>query len=166
MANEPDGGKPKGLALEGRNGEIWRAYTIYRKTQRAIADEFGMSQAQVSRIISEVRAEIPEDDRAEMRQQSLELYREMTRRAMEIADLVPAPVVVGKDNEILTEPDPNNPGQERVVRDYSGRLRAMETALKFDQETRKLMGLDSATKVETSGAVRFEIVGVDMEDLT
>jgi hypothetical protein len=159
--NKPDGGRPMGLALEGRNGEIWRAYTIYQKTQEAIAQEFGISQARVSQIVREVRASIPENDREEMRQESLELYREMTRRALEIADLVPAPLVAGKDGEPVIDPETHKP-----VRDYTGRLRAMETALKFDLERRKLMGLDSATKVETSGAVRFEIVGVDVDDLT
>ena len=141
---------------------MWQLYTLYRMNQAQVAAEVGISQQRVSEILRDVRASIPEDDKALMRAESLELYRELTRRAMEIADLVPAPVVVGKDGDILRDPDdPDLP----VVRDYSGRLRAMETAAKFDAETRKLMGLDAATKTEVGGSVRYEVVGVDVTEL-
>ena len=158
-------GKPQGRALEGRNGEIYRKYTVYRWTQEKIAQHYGIDQTRVSQIIKAVQATIPQHDLAEMRQQSLELYAELTARALEIADLVPAPVLRGQDGLILTEVDPET-GEERVVRDYSGRLRAMETAAKFDQETRKLMGLDAAQKVESTATVKYEVVGVNTGDLT
>lgn len=154
------GGAASGTALEGRNGVIWRGHTIYRKTQEALAEEHGISQARVSQIIAQVKASIPDHDREQMRQESIELYAELTRRALEIVDLVPAPIYVGKDGSIAYDDD------GAVVRDYSGRLRAMETAAKMDAELRKLMGLDAATKSEVSGAVRYEIVGVDVADLT
>lgn len=146
--------------LEGRNGEIWRRYSVYRWTQERIAEEFEISQERVSQIISEIRASLPADDLAEMRKQSLELYAELTARALEIADMVPAPVFVGKDGSIAYDTDGN------VVRDYTGRLRALETAAKFDAETRKLMGLDAAQKAEVASTVRYELVGVNPEDLT
>ena len=155
----PDGGVYKPARMEGRDGEIWRGYTVYRKTQSRLAAEYGLSQARISEIIRDARASIPQHDRDEMRQQSLELYAELTRRAMEIADLVPAPVVVGKDGDILYE-------NGKIVRDYTGRLRAMETAAKFDAETRKLMGLDAASKTEVSGSVKYEVVGIDADDLS
>lgn len=147
-------------AHEGRNGEVWRLYTVYRMSQAQVAAELGISQQRVSQILADVRASIPPDDKALMRAESLELYRELTRRAMEIADLVPAPVAVGKDGATQYDPETGE-----VVRDYSGRLRAMETAAKFDAETRKLMGLDAATKTEVGGSVRYEVVGVDVTEL-
>lgn len=45
--------------LEGRNGQIWRAY-LEGHTQEAIAERFGISQQRVSQIIEEVRESIPE----------------------------------------------------------------------------------------------------------
>jgi hypothetical protein len=36
----------------------------------------------------------------------------------------------------------------------------------MDGETRKLMGLDSATKSEVSGSITYEVVGIDENDLS
>jgi len=146
--------------LEGRNGQVVRRYTIYRQTQAQIADDLDISQARVSEIIAEWRASTPAVDLDAMRQQSLALYAELTERALEIADLAGAPIAVGKDGKIFY--DENG----EVVRDHSGRLRALETAAKMDAETRKLMGLDAAGRMEISGSVRYELVGIDPEDLS
>lgn len=154
-----NGGAYRSARMEGRDGQIWRAYTVYRHTQSRIAADFGISSTRVSEIIQQVRATIPQHDLDEMRQMSIDLYADLTRRAMEIVDLVPAPVVVGKDGDILYE-------DGEIVRDYSGRLRAIETAAKMDGETRKLMGLDSATKSEVSGSITYEVVGIDENDLS
>lgn len=154
------GGPRPGRELEGRNGLIWRGATIYRRTQDDLAQEYGLSQQRVSEILAAVRASIPDHDKDLMRLESIELYADLTLRAMEIVDLVPAPVFVGKDGSIAY--DDNG----RVVRDYSGRLRAMETAAKMDAERRKLMGIDAAEKSEVSGSLRVEVVGLDPADLS
>lgn len=153
-----NGGAKTTPRLEGRNGTIWRQHVIYRRTMEDIGEEFNLSTARISQIITEARAAIPKHDLDFMRQESIELYQELGRRAMEIVDLVPAPVVVGKDGDILYE-------NGEIVRDYSGRLRAMETAAKMDVERRKLMGLDAAQKSEVSGSVRYEMIGIDESDL-
>ena len=156
-----NGGKPHGLANEGRNGEIYRAVMIYRRTQQDVAEEFGITQQRVSAIVQQVRDAMPEDERDEMRRATLELYDEITRRVLEVADLVPAPLVAGKDGLPVQDPVTGE-----FVRDYSARLKALELALKPAAERRKLMGLDAAEKLETTGTVRFELVGVDVEDLS
>lgn len=155
-----DGGRAFEPSLEGRNGSVWRAVTIYRRTYEDVAHEHGISKQRVGQIIADVRAQIPQVDLDAMRQESMDLYSELGRRAMEIADLVPAPIFVGKDGNIAL--DENG----EPVRDYSGRLRALETAAKFDEHRRKLMGLDAAQKAEMSAQVRYEIVGVNTEDLS
>jgi hypothetical protein len=155
-----DGGRPQGLPLEGRNGEIWRASAVYRKTQAAIAEEFGIAQSRVSDILAEVRRSIPENDLDLMRSQSLDLYADLMRRAVEIVDLTPAPLLAGKDGTPQIDPDTG-----KTIRDYGGRLNAMAMALKIDEQARKMMGIDAATKAEVAGAVRFEIAGVDLDDL-
>jgi hypothetical protein len=53
-----------------------------------------------------------------------------------------------------------------VVRDYSGRLNALKTAAMIDAQMAKRFGLDAPEKRELSGQVRYEIVGVDDDDLT
>jgi hypothetical protein len=156
----PNGGKPRGLALEGRNGEIYRAVAIYQKTREAVAEEYGISRQRVDQIVEKVRKELPAHDLDEMREETLELYREMNRRTLEMVDLIPAPVFVGKDGDIALDE------RGQVVRDYSGRMKAIELALKITEQRRKLMGLDAAQKSEVGGSVKFEIVGVNTDDLT
>src|SRR6187551_3564988 len=107
--------------FEGRNGQVIRRYTIYRQTQEQIAEDLGISQERVSQLIREWRASTPAVDLDAMRQQSLALYAELTERALEIADLAGAPIAVGKDGIVLEDPETG-----QVVRDYSGRLRAIE----------------------------------------
>lgn len=153
-------GKPQGRALEGRNGAVYRAYVIYRKTQEAIAQEFGISQQRVAQIIKAVRDGIPADDLAEMRLKAAELYAELTTRALAIADMKPAPIFVGKDGDLARDEE------GEVVRDYAARMKALELAAKFDEQNRKLFGLDSPTKLESTSTVKYVLEGVDTEDLT
>jgi|SRR5882757_2206710 len=144
--------------LEGRNGEIYRRHAIYRWTMARIAEEYGISIARVSEICATVRNKISPHDLSEFRQRSLEMYDEVASRAMEIADMLPAPVTVGKDGLPLQDPETGE-----WVRDYSGRLTALSTAMKADGEIRKLMGLDAASKTEVSGGVAYSIESIDPE---
>lgn len=146
--------------LEGRDGDIWRRYTIYSWTQERIAREYGISRERVSDILERVRASLPETDRSALINASMELIHEVKARALEIADMAGAPVAVGKDGLPLMDPETG-----AVVRDYSGRLRALETAMKADDVLAKRLGLDAAQKTETTASVRYEVVAVDPEML-
>lgn len=152
--------RPPHDRLVGRNGEVWRWYSIRGKTQEWIAEHYGIDQSYVSRIIKEVRDSIPPIDKAELVQESLELIKEVKARAMEIVDLAGAPVAVGKDGKILYDPV-----TDEIVRDYAGRLRALDMALKADDTMAKRLGLDAASKVESTATVKYEVVGVGEEDL-
>lgn len=143
---------------------MYHQWAVYRKSQASIAQQYGISQQRVSLIIAAVReikaSEIA--DRQAMQLKSFETLDEITKRAMNLAEKIKegAPVAVGKDGIILRDPDGN------MVRDYSGYLNALKAVKDFDAETAKRFGLSSPDKVETSGTVRYEIVGVPMEDLT
>lgn len=156
---------PPQKRMEGRNGEIWRKYTIHRWTQQRIAEEYGITRQRVAQVLDEVREQIRQEgglgDVAVMRQQSLELYSHAIGEAMKIAELAPAPVFVGKDGDVAIDPESREP-----VRDYSTRLKALETAAKMEQEIRKLMGLDAATRAEVTASVKYEVVSVDVDSLT
>lgn len=151
---------PTPVRLEGRNGEVWRRHVIYGWTQERVAEHFGIGQQRVSEIIAMVRASIPEDSKADLVRASMELIHEVKARALEIADMLPAPVVAGKDGTPVIDPDTG-----QWVRDYGGKLRALETALKADDVLAKRLGLDAASKVESTATVRYEVVGVDMSEL-
>lgn len=134
---QPDGEIPR---LEGRNGAVWRRHVIDGLTQEAVAQEFGLSQTRVSQIVAQVRASIPEADRAELVTDSLELLRELQTTALEVMRLAAAPVTVGKDGDLLRDPE----NGMALVRDHSGRLNALKAALAVNESVRRLLGADAA----------------------
>ena len=160
--------------LDGRDGEVWRCFAVKGWNQARIAREFGISQQRVSQIVEEVRKTIRPLLAEEMTQQSMEFLRDVQSRAYEIAEMVGAPVAVGKDGSILYEPcdcdvyieEGSCSHPRKIVRDYSGRLNALRLAHDIDKSVRKLHGLDAPEKREMSGNVRYEIVGVEDSDLT
>ncbi|MFI5524993.1 hypothetical protein [Streptomyces platensis] len=72
--------------------------------------------------------------------------------------------VTVNQGRIITMLDPDT-GRELPLPDDGPRLAALNTALKIRESYRRLRGLDAATKTEVSGGVRYEIVGVDMDQL-
>lgn len=154
-------GPELGRGLEGRDGEVYHLYAVKRWTQYQIGKHLGISQQRVSAILAKCREQIEAPDLTAMRDKSIRLHEDVIRRAFEMAEMAGAPIAVGKDGNILRDPVDG-----AVVRDYALRNTALALALKAEAELRKLMGLDAATKVETTGSVKFEIVGVDPEALT
>lgn len=139
---------PEDLRLVGRNGLIWRDY-CGGATQEKLAARYGLSQARVSEILAQVRDSIPEETREQEIQRSLEMLRELRDGALEVYRLAPAPVFVGKDgtparDPSLTDKDPLG----ELVRDHTGRIRALEAALKVDQLIANRLGLDAAQKMD------------------
>lgn len=134
MAEETD-------RLAGRNGAIWRDY-CRGVTQQEIGRRYDLSQARVSEIIKQVRDSIPEHVRADAVTEIREHLRELRAEASRISDMDPVPIYHPRTGEILCDPD------GRPVYDYSGKIRAMETALRFAESERKLLGLDAAQKIE------------------
>lgn len=132
--------------LAGRNGLIWRDYCA-GMTQEALAHREGISQARISQIIAQVRESIPNEDREHEVQRSLELLHELRAGALEVYRMAPAPVFVGKDGVAAQDPE-----TLEYVRDHTGRLRALETALKVDQRISTLLGLDAAQKLDMNVA--------------
>lgn len=155
---------PRVDQIDERALEMWRMWTVYRATQITIAKKYGISQQAVSATLQKVR-EVKEQelaDRKEMVMKSFETLSEITQRAMQLAEDIKggAPVAVGKDGNLLYDPDGN------LVRDYSGYLAALKAVKEFDSETAKRFGLSAPDKVETTGTVRYEIVDISSEDLT
>lgn len=73
----------KNVKQEGRNGRVWQLYAVRGWTQEQVAEELGISQAHVSRIISEVRKEIPLQTREEIVQERVEQIRAIVRVVVE-----------------------------------------------------------------------------------
>jgi transcriptional regulator with XRE-family HTH domain len=146
--------------LDEDEQEIYRLSVVNRLTQRRIAERLGISQQRVSQVLAKAREKLPPIDLDDMRRHSLELHMDIQRRALELAELAGAPMTAGKDGAIVYDTDGN------VVRDYAGRVAALRLAKEADIEIRKLHGLDAASKIVHSGSVRYEVAGVDIQELT
>lgn len=139
------GAKNNGTArLEGRNGRIWQL-TIAGWTQERIAEELDIDQSTVSRSIAAVRSSIPEVDKAQAFQRELDFLDTLRSMSVEIADMPAAPVTAGKDGNVVLDPETG-----AVVRDYGGKLAAMDRAVKMHERYAKLLGLEAPSKVDVS----------------
>lgn len=128
--------------LAGRNGQIWRDW-VGGRTQESLAAEHGISQPRVSEIIRQVRDSIPEVKREEEVQRSLEMLDQLRVEALKILAMRAAPVTAGKDGFVLLDPE-----DQEVVRDHSGRLRAIETAMRLEHRIGQILGYDAAQKLD------------------
>lgn len=152
--------------LEGRNGAIARAYFVSGKTQSEIALDFGITRERVSQLLTEARKEIPDIDKAAYLTASLETLQYVQQVAAELIEREGAPVTAGKDGDIVYDPKVlDEHGDPVVVRDYTGRVLAAQLLLKASEQQAKRLGLDAATKIESTATVRYEIAGVDPDDL-
>lgn len=130
-------------------------------TQKQIGERFGVTQQAITRIIDRLNRESrikPEDLVA----REVAFLDDMRRQAMAIVDSDPAPVTAGKDGDIVRDPESGE-----IVRDHSGRLAAMREARATSESLRKLVGLDAPTRTKNDNVdiVRYEIVGVESENL-
>jgi hypothetical protein len=139
---------PENQSKAGRNGRWWKDYAIRGMTMEAIAERDGVAKSTVSEAIKLARDSIPDQERAEIRAEIRELYRHVRAEALEIAEMLPAPVVKGQNGDPLYDPEKTGPdGKPLLVRDYSGRLNAYKTAMDAADRERKMFGVDEAARV-------------------
>ncbi len=148
------------LPLSEEEQQLYRWYAVERLTQREIGSRLGITQQAVAQRLDKVKAKLPPIDLGAVRQEMMALYAENLRRLSELAAMEGAPVTAGKDGDVVYDPE-----SETVVRDYSGRVAAIKELNATTAHIRKLLGIDAAEKHEVTGAVRYELVGVDPEDL-
>lgn len=126
--------------LEGRNGDIWKAY-ISGSTQEAIAEKHGITRERVSQILSQVRASIPEVDKEQLFQRELDFLDDL-RQMMREQVSAPLPPAFNQRGMILTDE------HGHVVRDESGRMAAVDRAIKLHERIAKMTGLEAPVKAD------------------
>lgn len=124
---------------------------------RDIAAELGIDYAEAHKRVQRAMAAIVQEPAEGARQFELDRLDRMYRKVEEVLAskhvvVQHGKVVRGPDDEPLTDDDPT--------------MRAVATLLKIQERRSKLLGLDSAQKVQLDGGVRYELVGVDMDKLT
>lgn len=147
----------KVVRLQGRNGEIWKEY-CRGSTQERIAQRYGITQQAVSHAIRSVRDSIPMEERIDVVKEEIDFFRQMRLEVMDLWDMGAAPMVAGKDGEIIRDPETG-----QIVRDHSGRLNAVRAALQVSERMHKLLGLDAVQKVELNvgEAERAKVAGAE-----
>lgn len=127
-----------------RNAEMWLAY-VQGETQASLAARHGITQQAVSKALAEVRNEIPERVRDELITRSVAFLDWARKEALTLWAMEGAPVTAGKDGDVVLDPETHT-----VVRDHTGRLAGLRTAVDIDTRLAKLLGLDAASKVEAT----------------
>lgn len=130
--------------LADRNRAIWELH-LGGWAQERIAVRYGLSQSQVSRIITATRRAIPAQERADLIQ-------------TEIARLDAALTVCWQIME-----RGSRTGEEPA--EVAAVLGAVDRILAVSRERRRLLGLDAVAPTQTSRGVRYEIVGLDPAQL-
>lgn len=148
-----------------RNAQIIEAYARGR-TIATLARDHGIAPQTISEIIQRHRAKQGPVDKGEEITRAAELLDRLIEEAMELVEMGGAPVTAGKDGLVVVDPELKGPHGEPVfVRDFSGRLAAIDRVRSLQERKAKLLGLDSATKTEVSGSVDYRIPGLDPSTL-
>lgn len=139
-------------------------------TQVEVAARLGISQGRVSEIKAKMTGLMPRKDVDELRAALVAQLDRVRAAAEDLMHAPGAPVTKvlsegeGGGSRLVVVKDPEN--GDAIVRDHAANLAAMREVVRAQAREAALLGLDAATKVEQSGAVRIEVVGVDVEKMT
>jgi hypothetical protein len=129
-----------------RDYDIWQRYTD-GQTQETIATHYNLNQGTVSRIIARMRDDIPIEERRARQRRQLADIDHLREQALELADAEPIPA--------FSQGRPILRADGTPAEDHTGRVRAMDLAVKLQEREAKALGLDAATRI----SVEAEQVG-------
>jgi hypothetical protein len=142
--------------LGERDARIAADYA-FGMSQEKLGQKYELSQQHISTILAAIRAEHDATTREDHRASIVARVAEHHRMLRELAEMEGAPVTAGKDGDIVYDPTVTGPdGKPVVVRDYSGRLNAIRTALAVDERLAKLIGTDAPTRSITDMTITDE----------
>jgi len=119
----------------------------YRQIAEALGISVSMAYEGVRRALAGLVAE-PAEAVLEMELRKLDRLERAALRVLEA------------DHEVVYQ------GGRTGIRDDGPRLAAVATLQRLSESRRKLLGLDQPARVDLSGGVTYEVVGIDPKDLT
>lgn len=145
------------VSFESDTATMWREW-VGGMRQWEIADKYGITQQTVSERLTRYRENLPETEREMILRRELDLLDEMRR-----------PLI-----NLITGPPPPAYSQGRPMKDAHGEpvpdwpviISAVTGVLRTQERMAKFLGLDAPAKLETTGTVKYEIVGIDPAQLT
>ena len=128
------------------------------QTFEAIGEQLGITKQRVHQLYWDTLRKIPAQEVTEYRAEQAERLDEMLRKAYEVLERKHITVSNGKVIYLDDQP----------MEDDAPTLMAIKSILQIEERRAKLLGLDTPVKqqVEVDGALRYEIVGADPNDLT
>jgi hypothetical protein len=155
----PKSPTPTGMLMskEAETAAMWREW-VAGKTQYEIAEAHGITQQTLSERLTRFRQNLPETEREMILRRELDLLDEVRRP---LIDLItgPPPPAYSNGRKMVDDDGTPVPDWPVIISAVSGVLRTQERMAKF-------LGLDAPAKMETTGTVKYEIVGVDPAQLT
>jgi hypothetical protein len=130
-------------------------------TYTQIGEQLGMNKGDAWRAVQNAKADVARPAVTKLIASESGQLDELYAMALEVIEHNHVTVSHGK---VVTMADET--GREVRLPDDGPKLQAIQTALRIRESYRKLHGLDAEQKVNVSGAVRYEVVGVDPADLT
>jgi hypothetical protein len=129
-----------------------------RLSYQQIADAVGYSnKSDAWRAVQRCREAVIREAGAEL----------IASEAQQLDDLfVAAMEILERDHVVVSHGHIVKDDQDQPILDDGPKLAALREMRQIRESYRRLYGLDAETKVNVSGAVRYEVVGVDPADLT
>ena len=127
-----------------------------------IADDLGYgNRGNAWRAVQNARADVARAPVAKLVQIETEQLDELYARALEILDTTHITVQQGR---VVTMLD-RETNTEVPIPDSGPKLAALNVAVKIRESYRNLLGLNAEKKINLSGGVRYEIVGINPTDI-
>lgn len=144
---------PETADLDARAAQL----KIRGLSYRQIARELGYADHSSARAaVARARADVVREPAMELVGIELERLDLLVQRANDVLDAVHY-VTSSKGDVVLWEDEP--------LVDDAPIIAAINTLVKVSESRRKLLGLDAETKVNLSGGVKYELVGVDPAEI-
>jgi hypothetical protein len=138
-----------------RDREIFRAFCLGEQVD-VLAERHALTVSRIRQVVAVQRGRLPGMSAAETREELKVQLDDLRRQLHAIVDSPPA----------IAEREYDDEGRVTAVKlDHSGRIAAARQIVAVQNRMAKMLGLDSPEQVEATTTVRYELVGVDPEEL-
>lgn len=182
----PSPDRPQPRRVRGGNGQFTRSVDTAQRdaeaarlrsdgqTYQAIADRLGFGDPSTARAsVERALAAVIQEPAGELRTLELDRLDRMYREVLAVLEREHVTVSNGKVVSKIVGYEVDGDGNERrrsdgdripiweIVLDDAPVLAAVDRLLKIQDRRARLLGLDAETKVNLSGGVSYEVIGVD-----
>lgn len=123
-----------------RDQEIFTKY-LFGHTQVELAEEYGLAQSAISRIINKLRESVTLPTREDLVKRSVARLDALLKKAWAVAEAEHLAVSHGR---VIYDPRTGEP-----MKDHAPLLQAIDRIVRLEERVAKLLGLDAADRLES-----------------